>query len=134
MVTFETKLRVRYAETDQMGYVYYGNYAAYYEVARVEMLRSLGTSYKDMEDRGIMLPVTELTTRYHRPILYDEEIMVRVKITDMPSVRIRFEYEVFNEQGQLANTGETTLVFVDKDKQRPRKAPDSFLESLAPYF
>ncbi|HZH54336.1 MAG TPA: thioesterase family protein [Sphingobacteriaceae bacterium] len=134
MYTFETKIRVRYAETDQMGYVYYGNYATYYEVARVEMLRSLGTSYKAMEDRGVMLPVTELQVRYHKPILYDEEVRIRVSIPELPAVRIRFQYELFNQKGELANYGETTLVFVDMKKNRPCRAPDDFLETLSPYF
>lgn len=134
MFSFETKLRVRYAETDQMGYVYYGNYAAYYEVARVEMLRSLGTSYRAMEESGVMMPVTDLQVKYHKPIRYDEEITIRIHIREMPAVRIRFEYELFDEQGDLANSGETTLVFVDMKRNRPCKAPADFLASLAPFF
>lgn len=134
MFSFETKIRVRYAETDQMGYVYYGNYATYYEVARVEMLRSLGTSYKAMEDRGVMMPVTELQVRYHKPILYDEEVTIRVSIPELPSVRIRFEYALFNQKGELANSGETTLVFVDKGRNRPCRAPEDFIRSLSTYF
>lgn len=134
MFSFETKLRVRYAETDQMGYVYYGNYAAYYEVARVEMLRSLGTSYRAMEESGVMMPVTDLRVKYHKPILYDEEITIRIHIREMPAVRIRFEYELYDEQGDLANSGETTLVFVDMKRNRPCKAPADFLASLAPFF
>lgn len=134
MFTFETKIRVRYAETDQMGYVYYGNYATYYEVARVEMLRSLGTSYKAMEDRGVMLPVTELQVRYHKPILYDEVVTIRVSIPELPSVRIRFQYELFNQKGELANSGETTLVFVDMERNRPCRAPEDFIRTLSTYF
>lgn len=134
MFTFETKIRVRYAETDQMGYVYYGNYATYYEVARVEMLRSLGTSYKAMEDRGVMLPVTELQVRYHKPILYDEVVTIRVSIPELPSVRIRFQYELFNQKGELANSGETTLVFVDMERNRPCRAPEDFIRTLSVYF
>lgn len=134
MFTFETKIRVRYAETDQMGYVYYGNYATYYEVARVEMLRSLGTSYKAMEDRGVMLPVTELQVRYHKPILYDEVVTIRVSIPELPSVRIRFQYELFNQKGELANSGETTLVFVDMERNRPCRAPEDFIRTLSAYF
>lgn len=134
MFSFETKLRVRYAETDQMGYVYYGNYAAYYEVARVEMLRSLGTSYRAMEESGVMMPVTDLQVKYHKPIRYDEEITIRIHIREMPAVRIRFEYELYDEQGDLANSGETTLVFVDMKRNRPCKAPTDFLASLASFF
>lgn len=134
MFSFETKLRVRYAETDQMGYVYYGNYAAYYEVARVEMLRSLGTSYRAMEENGIMMPVTELSVKYHKPIRYDEEITIRISIRELPAVRIRFEYELYDESGGLANSGETTLVFVDMKRNRPCKAPDDFIAALTPFF
>lgn len=134
MFSFETKLRVRYAETDQMGYVYYGNYAAYYEVARVEMLRSLGTSYRAMEENGIMMPVTELSVKYHKPIRYDEEITIRISIRELPAVRIRFEYELYDESGSLANSGETTLVFVDMKRNRPCKAPDDFIAALTPFF
>lgn len=134
MFTHETKIRVRYAETDQMGYVYYGNYATYYEVARVEMLRSLGTSYKDMEDRGIMMPVTELSTKYIRPVYYDEEIRIKVYIKELPKIKICFHYEIYNQKDELVNTGQTTLVFVDKAKGRPGKAPASFLQTLEKFF
>ena len=134
MFSFETKLRVRYAETDQMGYVYYGNYATYYEVARVEMLRSLGTSYRAMEENGIMMPVTELSVKYLKPIRYDEEITIRICIRELPAVRIRFEYELYDESGSLANSGETTLVFVDMKRNRPCKAPDDFIAALTPFF
>jgi acyl-CoA thioester hydrolase len=134
MFSHETKIRVRYAETDQMGYVYYGNYPAYFEVARVEMLRILGMSYKAMEDGGIMMPVTELSIQYHKPVLYDEEITIRTQIKTMPGVRIQFFYEVFKENGELANVGQTTLVFVNMSKNRPCKAPADFLAALAPFF
>jgi len=134
MLTFETNVRVRYSETDQMGYVYYGNYAAYYEVARVEMLRSLGTSYKAMEAGKIMMPVLELTCKYIKPARYDELITIRVTIPTKPAVRIHFKYELFNEQDELINIGETTLVFIDMDKNKPCMPPQDFSERLAPYF
>lgn len=134
MFTFETNIRVRYAETDQMGYVYYGNYATYYEVARVEMLRSLGSSYKSLEDNGIMMPVLDLKSQYIKPAKYDDLITVRVCMPEKPNVRIRFTYEIFSASGELLNTGETNLVFVDMAKNRPCRAPYEFLDRLAPYF
>lgn len=134
MFTFETQIRVRYGETDQMGYVYYGNYAEYYEVARVEMLRSLGTSYKEMEAGSVMMPVLELKCRYIKPARYDELITIQVKIPTKPSLRIKFEYELFNEQQELINIGETTLVFIDMKKSKPRLPPQDFINRLAPYF
>lgn len=127
MLSSEIKLRVRYAETDQMGYVYYGNYAAYFEVGRVELLRKLGTSYRTLEESGVMLPVLEYKVNYKKPALYDDEIKVVTTIKELPSVRITFYYEIFNEQNELLNTAETTLVFVDKSTNRPCKAPEWFL-------
>lgn len=134
MYTFETKLRVRYAETDQMGYVYYGNYATFYEVGRVELFRSLGFSYKALEDSGIMMPVMELHSRFLKPATYDEEITVKVYLKEKPRVKIRFDYELFNRSGELLNTGSTTLVFVDMKRNKPCMAPAEFLERLAGIF
>ena len=134
MFTFETKIRVRYAETDQMGYVYYGNYATFYEIGRVEMLRSLGTSYKSLEEGGIMMPVLEMHNKFIKPARYDEELLIRVHMKQKPAVKIAFEYELFNELGELINTGSTTLAFVDMKRNRPCKAPADFMNRLSEYF
>jgi len=134
MFSHTTKIRVRYADTDQMGYMYYGNYAEFYEVGRVEMLRSLGLTYKSMEESGIIMPVTELKCKYIKPALYDEEISVKVFIDTMPSFRIHFRYELFNEKEELINLGETTLVFINQEKQKPCQPSDEFLEKLREYF
>lgn len=134
MYIFEHKLRVRYAETDQMGYVYYGNYAAYYEVARTEMLRVTGISYKDLESMGVMMPVTDMQIKYLQPAKYDELLTIKVTIKERPSVRIVFDYEVFEESGKLLNIGSTQLVFVDMNKNRPCKPPQVFLEKLDSYY
>ena len=101
MFSTSTKIRVRYADTDQMGYMYYGNYAEFYEVGRVEMLRELGLTYKSMEESGIIMPVTDLKCKYLKPALYDEEITVKVILEQMPSVRIHFKYELYNEKEEL---------------------------------
>ncbi len=134
MFSHSTKIRVRYADTDQMGYMYYGNYAEFYEVGRVEMLRSLGMTYKSMEESGIIMPVTELKCKYIKPALYDEEITVQVFIDKMPSLRIHFRYELYNEAEDLINMGETTLVFIDQEKNKACLPPDEFLEKLRVYF
>jgi acyl-CoA thioester hydrolase len=134
MFEHTTKVRVRYAETDQMGYVYYGNYAAFYEVGRVEMLRSLGMTYKDMEASGVMMPVLELKCKYLRPARYDEEITIKVMMDKMPGVRIHFRYELFNENEELINLGETLLVFVDMKTNKPCQPPSNFSERLKPFF
>ncbi len=134
MYTFETKLRVRYAETDQMGYVYYGNYASYFEVARVEMLRSIGLSYKGMEESGIMMPVLELKCKYIKPAFYDDLLTVKVIISEIPKTRILFNYEVTNESGALIHLGETTLVFVNMETKRPCNCPDILLNKIIANF
>lgn len=134
MYQAETQIRVRYAETDQMSYVYYGNYAMYFEVARVEAMRSVGFSYKEMEDAGVMMPVLESHIKYHRPGKYDELLTIRTKIPEQPSVRIRFEYEVFNESEELITEGWTTLTFLNKATHRPTRPPKNLLDLLKAYF
>ncbi|MHB1179031.1 MAG: acyl-CoA thioesterase [Daejeonella sp.] len=134
MFSHSTKIRVRYADTDQMGYMYYGNYAEFYEVGRVEMLRSLGMTYKSMEETGIIMPVTELKCKFIKPALYDEEITVKVMIETMPALRINFKYELFNEKQELINLGETTLVFIDQKRNRPCMPSEDFLSRMKVYF
>jgi len=134
MFEHSTKIRVRYGETDQMGYMYYGNYAEFYEVGRVEMLRSLGLTYSGMEQSGIKMPVLELNCKYLKPALYDEEIMVKVIMDKMPGIRIHFRYELYNEKQELINKGETLLVFVNMQSNRPCLPPRDFLDRLRPFF
>ena len=126
MIEHDVKIRVRYAETDQMSYVYYGNYATYFEVARVETFRILGVSYKEMEDEGVLMPVLELNTKYIKPIFYDEEITIRTKITERPGVRVRFDYEVFNEKGELTTIAHTILAFISRDNWKPTMPKGKF--------
>ncbi|MFD1142921.1 acyl-CoA thioesterase [Larkinella insperata] len=127
-------IRVRYADTDQMGYVYYGNYARYYEIGRVEALRSLGFHYKDMEASGVMMPVYENRSRYLRPARYDDLLTIRVTIRELPSVRIVFHYDIYNQHGEHLNTGETTLVFMQSGTGRITKAPADLRALLKPFF
>lgn len=134
MFTHETRIRVRYGETDQMGYVYYGNYAEYFEVARTEMLRSLGMTYKSMEEDGIMMPVLEMRCRYIKPGRYDEEIRIKTIVEKMPGVRIFFKYELYNEDDELIHEGETTLAFIDMKRNRPCMPPENFQTRLKPFF
>ena len=123
MITNEIKVRVRYAETDQMGYVYYGNYATYFEVARVELLRSIGFTYKKLEEEGIMLPVFEFSIKYFKPAFYDDLLTIKTTLEYNDGARIRFHYEIFNESGSLLNKAETTLVFIDRRTNRPTIMP-----------
>lgn len=135
MIKAETKLRVRYGETDQMGYAYYGVYAQYYEVGRVEAMRQLGFSYKDVEARGILMPVIEYTINYKKPAFYDDEITIITKIKEKPKgLKIHFEYECYNSSGELLNTGKVTLVFLQKENNRVAPIPDWFDKTLEPFF
>jgi acyl-CoA thioester hydrolase len=134
MFEHTTKIRVRYGETDQMGYMYYGNYAEFYEVGRVEMLRSLGMTYSAMEESGIMMPVLELHCKYLKPALYDEEISVKVIMDKLPGVKIHFRYELYNHNEELINTGETLLVFVNMKTNRPCMPSQEFIDKLKPFF
>lgn len=134
MYRSETRVRVRYGETDQMGYVYYGMYAMYYEVGRVESLRQLGLTYRSIEEMGVMMPVLENKSRYFAPALYDENLRIVTTLREMPKVRIRFEYEIFNEAGSLLHTGETLLAFVNKATGRPCRPPEVMTSILEPFF
>jgi acyl-CoA thioester hydrolase len=134
MYITESNVRVRYGESDRMGYVYYGNYPLYYEVGRTEMLRSLGLTYKDMEDDGIILPVIHLESNYLLPAVYDDLLTVKTFLKDFPGVRIRFEYEVYNDRNDKLNYGETTLVFTNAKTRKPRRPPDYFIEKVKLFF
>jgi len=134
MYKHSTQIRVRYGETDQMGYVYYGNYAVYFEVGRVEAMRNLGMSYKELEAQGIMMPVLEHTSRYLQPATYDELLTLVVTIKAMPSARITFYYEIYNEASKLIHTGETQLVFLNAATMRPCRPPEAMLGLLRPFF
>ena len=134
MYQSETSIRVRYGETDQMAYVYYGNYAMYYEVARVESLRKLGVTYKELEASGVMMPVLENHSKFLAAARYDELLRIVTTIREKPTVKIKFEYEIFNEQNKLINQGETLLVFVDTKSGRPVRTPEMMSAVLEPFF
>ena len=124
MYTHKTKLRVRYGETDQMKYAYYGVYAQYFEVGRVELLRSLGITYKELEDLGFALPVVNYNINYKKPAFYDDEITIETTIKEPPSIKIIFNYRTLNEKGEVLNTAETTLVFINKETGNPCISPE----------
>ncbi len=130
MYITETKIRVRYGETDRMGYVYYGNYPLYYEVARTDMIRKLGWSYKKMEKNGILLPVVSLNIKYIKPAYYDDVLIVKTYLIKIVNSRIMFTYEIFNEKKELINKGDTTLVFLNAKTKRPEAAPPLLIETL----
>ena len=134
MFKSETSLRVRYAETDKMGFAYYGYYAMYYEVARVESLRQLGMSYKELEAYGVQLPVLENNSRYFLPAHYDDELRIVTYVREKPSVRLRFEYDIFNSENVLIHQGDTRLVFMNQLSGKPCRPPREFMALIEPYF
>lgn len=134
MFKSEINIRVRYSETDRMGYVYYGNYATYFEVARVEALRELGITYKEMEDNGILLPVYHYDVKFHKPSFYDDELTVKTTIRIMPAARIVFDYEILNQEKELVTSAHTTLVFIDRKTNKPCHSPMNVTEALKKYF
>lgn len=130
LLEFSTKIRVRYSETDQMGFCYYGNYASYFEVARVEALRELNIYYKELEKIGVLLPVKKFEIAYHHPAKYDDLLEIRTRIVQLKGVRIGFEYKTFNEEGVLLNEAYTLLVFVSAATLKPIAAPAEFLNLM----
>ncbi|KAA9332368.1 acyl-CoA thioesterase [Hymenobacter busanensis] len=135
MYQSDVHIRVRYAETDQMGYVYHGNFAAYFEVARTEAFRQLGISYRDMEAEGVGMPVGELRIKFKRPARYDDLLRVRMLLREKPhGSRVLFEYEIYNEANDLLTEGSTLMVFVSSHNGRPTAIPQHVLDSIAPYF
>lgn len=134
MYISETSIRVRYAETDQMGYVYYGHYAMYYEVARVESLRQLGLTYREIEEMGVMMPVLENKSRYLAPARYDDLLRIVTTLREKPGVKIKFEYEIYNADDALINTGETLLVFINKATNKPCRQPPAMEKALQRFF
>lgn len=135
MYEFNTQVRVRYAEADPMNVVYYGNYAQYFEVGRVESLRNLGISYKGIEDMGIMLPVVELNIKYLRPAKYDDLLIIKSQIKELPTDhKIIFDQEIYNEEGKLLTIGKVKLYFMDSKLGKRASMPSSMLEKLSSYF
>ena len=130
MIVTTNTIRVRYGETDPMKYVYYGNYAEYFEVARVELFRSLGMSYDEIEKRGIFLPVSEYKIKYLKPALYDQLLEIRTYIKKIPGIRIEFDYEIYNEESVKITEASTTLFFLDSQTNKIVKCPDYLMELI----
>ena len=134
MISCDIEFRVRYGETDRMGYAYYGYYPLYYEQGRSELLRQFGVSYREMEDGGILLPVADMNIKYFKPAIYDELIRVRTIVKKKPGAKIVFDYEIYNTENELINQASTTLVFVGVKNRKPCRAPQNFMDKIAHYF
>lgn len=135
MYSSDFEYRVRYGDTDKMGYLYYGNYPRLYEIGRVEYIRALGLRYRDMEDQqGIILPVVSLESRYRLPVYYDELITIRTILKELPTKMISFHHEIYNEKMQMVNSGVVKLFFVEQSTGRRVSCPDILIDKISPYF
>ncbi len=130
MFNYNSFVKVRYAETDQMGVVHHGNYAIYLELARIEWLNQLGVSYKNMEKNGVMLPVYEMNFSFLKSAFFDDTLTIETSLKNLPGARIIFNYQIFNQSGELLCKASTTLVFVNMKTNRPMRCPDYILEKL----
>lgn len=130
MKSFDTRIRVEYHHTDQMGIVHHSNYVKFFEFARTEWLRAVGLTYAEMERRGVMMPIVEVQVKYRQPAYYDELIRVRAIVEDMPMARMTFKYEIYGEDDRPIATGLTTLGFIDSVTRRPQRVPSWLLEVL----
>ncbi len=134
MIEKEFKIRVRYKETDAMGVVHHSNYVNYYECARTELLREMGTTYKILEERGIMLPVKTVSMEFFHPALYDDLLTVKIRLRELPAVKMVFDHEIYNEAGDLVNKGTVMLAYMNARTRRAIRAPQWFLDFFTPYF
>ena len=134
MLSSEIKIRVRYGEVDRMGYLHHGNYPLYFEEGRTELIRSVGLTYREIEDRGIILPVRDMNIKYFLPAKYDDLLTVKTSLANKPMVRLEFEYEVTNDKGELLCTAQTTLAIVSAETRKPTRIPAFFAELVNPHF
>lgn len=132
MISQSTSFRIRYGETDQMGVVYHGNYAQFFEMGRIDWLRALDISYKNMEENNIMLPVVSLECNFKKSAEFDDVITVKTTLKKIPTVKIEFTYEITNQKNELLTTGHTTLAFINMITKKPMRCPEYILEKLQP--
>ncbi|NLJ08233.1 MAG: acyl-CoA thioesterase [Sphingobacteriales bacterium] len=134
MISHEIEIRITYADTDMMGFVYYGNYPVFYEKGRTELIRSLGLSYREMEEKGILMPVRNMKCEYYQPARYDDIIRVKTTVHEMPSSRMSFHYEIFNQKGELIHEAFTDLIFLNAQSRKPVRAPAFLKEKIRKHF
>ena len=133
MKNFSIKIKVRYCETDQMGLVHHGSYINYFEEARISWISNLGFSYSEMENSGIILPVSKLNVSYLRPAYFDDDLVVNVELAELPTSRLIFNYTIKNKD-EVIVTGITVLAFLNKETKKPVRCPDYMLEKVTPLF
>jgi len=125
-----TFVKVRYAETDQMGVVHHGNYVQYLELARIDWLDNLGISYKWMEDNGVILPVHNLEIAFKKSATFDDNLKVETSLRELPSVRIIFDYKIYNQNDDLLTVASTELIFINKESKKPMRCPEYIFDLL----
>ena len=130
-ITSRTKYRVTYADTDQMGVVYYGNYGRLLEIGRTEMIREMGMAYMELEKKGIVMPVYSVESKYRNVLKYDELVTIETTLKELPAARIEFFYRIFNEEGVLAHEAKVVLVFLDTKTNRPVRAPERLIQVIS---
>jgi len=133
LITSETLLKVRYSETDQMGVVHHGNYAQYLELARIDWLSKLGVSYKSMEENGIMLPVFAMDFKFKKSAFFDDELTIKSTLRKIPTIKIIFDFEIFNQNKELLTIASTTLVFVNSKTRKPIQCPSYLIDKIKKY-
>jgi len=134
MITSENKIRIRYDEVDMMGYVYHGNYAKYYHISRTELLRKIGINDKELENHNVILPVTEMSIKYIKPIFYDDIITIKTSLHNIPTSRMIFHHEVRNQKNEVINQADSTLAFVDINTRKPMRAPHLIVNKIESYI
>jgi acyl-CoA thioester hydrolase len=134
MLSSEIKIRVRYGEVDRMGYLHHGNYPLYFEEGRTELIRAIGLTYREIEDKGILLPVRDMSIKYFLPAKYDDLLTIKTILKNKPMVKLEFDYSVINEKGELLCEAHTTLAIVSAVNRKPARIPAFFSELLDPYF
>jgi acyl-CoA thioester hydrolase len=135
MAFVESRVRVRYKETDQMGIAHHSNYIVWFEIGRTELCRATGFPYRDIEERGRILVVTEVTCRYRAPYRYDDEVLIRTSIAQSASRSMTFRYELLDGRGETVHaTGESVHVWVDRTSRRPTVADEAAMRAFAPYL
>ena len=130
MIISESKIRIRYDEVDKMGYVYHGNYAKYYHISRTDLLRKIGISDKELEEKNILLPVIEMSIKYIKPIFYDDIIIIKTLLGNIPTSRLEFQHEVRNHNNELINQAKSVVAFVDIHTRKPLKAPQLVVNKI----
>ena len=134
MITSENVIQVRYDEVDKMGYVYHGNYARYYHISRTELLRKVGICDRELESQNIILPVIEMNISYIKPVYYDDLITIRTRLLELPKTRMKFQHEVINQNDEIINIANSTLVFVNSNTRKPMIIPEIILNKLEAYL